>query len=68
MTFEPFHCTFVGDTNGFEVNPAEGTLARRGGEATTLDVSYLGSVSRLLPPAARVPAGGVLYGSALATL
>lgn len=45
MTFEPFHCTFVGDTNGFEVSPTEGTLARRGGEPTVLDVSYLGKVS-----------------------
>lgn len=46
MTFEPYHCTFVGDTTGFSVNPAEGTLERRGGEATLLDVQYLGKVSR----------------------
>lgn len=45
MTFEPFHCTFVGDTVGFSVKPAEGTLERRGGEPTLLDVMFLGKVS-----------------------
>lgn len=48
MTFEPFHCSFVGDKQGFEVSPVEGTLARRGGEPTTLDVSFLGRVSTRL--------------------
>eukprot|EP00904_Undaria_pinnatifida_P000745 jgi/Undpi1/10671/HiC_scaffold_29.g13120.m1 len=43
MTFEPFHCTFVGDTQGFKVSPEEGTLARRGGTPTELDVSYKGN-------------------------
>lgn len=47
MTFEPFHCTFVGDTQGFKVDPEEGTLNRRGGEATVLDVSFKGNVSRV---------------------
>ncbi|CAM9592906.1 unnamed protein product, partial [Choristocarpus tenellus] len=41
MTFEPFHCSFIGDTEGFAVNPVEGTLNRRGGEATLLDVHYI---------------------------
>lgn len=45
MTFEPFHCTFVGDTQGFKVSPEEGTLNRRGGEATALEVSFKGNVS-----------------------
>lgn len=48
MTFEPFHCTFVGDTNGFSVSPTEGTLNRRGGEATVLDVSYKGQVCAVI--------------------
>lgn len=48
MTFEPFHCTFMGDTNGFSVSPAEGTLNRRGGEATVLDVSYKGQVRAVI--------------------
>lgn len=46
MTFEPFHCAFVGDTQGFKVSPEEGTLERRGGAATELDVSYKGNVRR----------------------
>lgn len=47
MTFEPFHCTFVGDSRGFSVTPEEGTLSRRGGDPQELDVSYKGNVSRL---------------------
>lgn len=43
MTFEPFHCTFVGDTQGFKVSPVEGTLERRGGDVTELEVSYKGN-------------------------
>lgn len=46
MTFEPFHCTFVGDTQGFKVSPVEGTLERRGGDVTELEVSYKGNVRR----------------------
>lgn len=45
MTFEPFHCTFVGDARGFKVTPEEGTLNRRGGDPVELDVSYQGNVS-----------------------
>lgn len=45
MTYEPFHCTFVGDTRGFKVTPEEGTLNRRGGDPQELDVSYKGNVS-----------------------
>lgn len=44
MTFEPFHCTFVGDSRGFKVTPEEGTLNRRGGDPQELDVSYKGNV------------------------
>ncbi|CAN0517441.1 unnamed protein product, partial [Ectocarpus sp. 8 AP-2014] len=44
MTFEPFHCTFVGDARGFKVTPEEGTLNRRGGDPQELDVSYMGNV------------------------
>lgn len=47
MTFEPFHCTFVGDARGFQVTPEEGTLNRRGGDPQELDVSYKGNVSTL---------------------
>ncbi|CAM9126765.1 unnamed protein product, partial [Ectocarpus sp. 12 AP-2014] len=43
MTFEPFHCTFVGDARGFKVTPEEGTLNRRGGDPQELDVSYMGN-------------------------
>ena len=46
MTFEPFHCAFVGDTQGFKVSPEEGTLERRGRAATELDVSNKGNVRR----------------------
>ncbi|CAM9979234.1 unnamed protein product [Ascophyllum nodosum] len=42
MTFEPFHCSWAGDSVGFSVNPAEGTLNRRNGDPTLLDVAYLG--------------------------
>lgn len=45
MTFEPFHCTFIGEARGFKVSPTEGTLNRRGGEATMLDVSFNADVS-----------------------
>lgn len=45
MTYEPFHCTFVGDSRGFQVTPEEGTLNRRGGDPQELDVSYKGNVS-----------------------
>lgn len=47
MTYEPFHCTFVGDSRGFQVTPEEGTLNRRGGDPQELDVSYRGNVSRV---------------------
>jgi len=47
MTFEPFHCTFVGDSRGFKVTPEEGTLNRRGGDPQELDVSYKGNVGSL---------------------
>ena len=47
MTYEPFHCTFVGDSRGFQVTPEEGTLNRRGGDPQELDVSYKGNVSRV---------------------
>eukprot|EP00752_Nemacystus_decipiens_P002105 g2012.t1 len=43
MTYEPFHCTFVGDSRGFQVTPEEGTLNRRGGDPQELDVSYKGN-------------------------
>lgn len=59
MTFEPFHCTFVGDSRGFKVTPEEGTLNRRGGDPQELDVSYKGNVSmvhlRGLVPAHATP-------------
>lgn len=48
MTFEPFHCAFVGDARGFKVTPEEGTLNRRGGDPLELDVSYQGNVSIIL--------------------
>lgn len=47
MTYEPFHCTFVGDSRGFQVTPEEGTLNRRGGDPQEFDVSYKGNVSRV---------------------
>lgn len=47
MTFEPFHCTFIGDTRGFKVTPEEGTLSRRGGDPLELEVSYKGNVSSI---------------------
>lgn len=47
MTFEPFHCSWVGDSDGFSTNPVEGTLNRRNGDATILDVAYLGKVCRV---------------------
>lgn len=49
MTFEPFHCTFVDDTFGFSVKPTEGTLNRRSGEPTMLEVSFKGKVGYFSP-------------------
>ncbi|CAM9497158.1 unnamed protein product [Discosporangium mesarthrocarpum] len=42
MTFEPYHCTFIGETTGFSVEPAEGTLNRRNGDPIPITVLYKG--------------------------
>ncbi|KAG5181352.1 hypothetical protein JKP88DRAFT_215237 [Tribonema minus] len=40
MTFEPFHAEYVGEAEGFGVDPKTGTLNRRSGEAIPVQVSF----------------------------